>query len=956
MTRKRTVEFALLVLGAAAPGACAPAAHPSTAAPGFEVVHVAAPTGVREADRASILAALDEVRPGGIVRFAPGTYLIGGEIIRVTVPRVTLLGHAEGTTLRGCDPGEFSTQDPFEFGNNCNGLELAGGWQIVRGFTFEHAFWALHVGCCWDGFPHFQGGEGGHLIEGNTFSNSSSALRVHGFWSEPTVVRNNRFLDNWHSVAIYGNTVHLLDNDISAPRPEEVPGFGFPADAIGIFQPASLHESVQGAPRTCENNVVAGNRIDGITEGIMVAADEEISCRNNIIRDNTIVIRRARPAAIPGFIRVHDETDATVVGVPLALRGAVEDNLIEGNVIRGAEGLGIEIRRASRNRIVNNTVTGVVRREPFPGNTLSGVPVLGGDPLAWGTSNGAGIWISPGSEGNSLEGNVFEGIAGASVVREGELATADGVRLYYRVEGEGRDTVVVLHGGPSLGHAYLAPDLVPLTRGRGVVHYDQRGIGRSTPLTDPERLSIERHVEDLEALRTHLGLERLALLGHSWGGMLAARYAAAHPQRVARILLLEPMAPARDPFMAIAGARAQEIVSVRLDDTERARLDSLIASTEVGDAGAHCRALFSLLRPIFFEGPAATARSRADFCAGTPETLRRRSEVDAAIRASLGAWDVRPAVGDVTSPVLVLQGAAGAIPREAMEAWADAFPNARLITIDRAGHYPHVDRPEAFFPAAEVFFGGDWPEAEAPGSRSVSAGETELDENRDVKPVESAIRGYFDAYAAMDPALLRAWTTDDFLVIENGYTAGLDRIVEGMNPAGALPFTHYVLRELDIEVAGEIAVYRLVVDWYRGEARADGGIGTGHLRRAGDGWKLARDPMTLLPGRRRVAAETLREYAGEYRGLDAAGGDDRLHLVVDGERLFMTRPDGRPLFGGLRRLELIPESGEGFHLEFWGGLVGFERGDGGEIETLVYVPPLRMPAAYRQPLRYGRIR
>jgi pimeloyl-ACP methyl ester carboxylesterase len=214
--------------------------------------------------------------------------------------------------------------------------------------------------------------------------------------------------------------------------------------------------------------------------------------------------------------------------------------------------------------------------------------------------------------------------------------------------------------------------------------------------------------------------------------MLAARYAAAHPQRVARILLLEPMVPARDPFMASAGARAREIVGARLDETERARLDSLVATADVDDAGAHCGALFSLLRPIYFEDPTATTRSRADFCAGSPETLRLRAEVDAAIIGSLGAWDVRPVVGHVTSPVLVLHGAAGAIPREAMEAWADAFPNARLITIERAGHYLHVDRPEAFFGAAEVFFDGGWPEPEAPGSGTGSAGETALDESVNV--------------------------------------------------------------------------------------------------------------------------------------------------------------------------------------------------------------------------------
>jgi parallel beta-helix repeat protein len=394
--------------------------------PPSDAVQVAQPTGQREADRASILAALERVQPGDTVQFAAGTYLIGGEIIRVTVPRITLQGHTEGTTLRGCDPSEFPSENDDGFGGRCNGLELAGGWQTVRDLTFDHLFWALHVGCCWSGRPYMQAGEGGHLIEGNTFRSSSNALRVHGFWSDPTVIRNNRFLNNWHSVAIYGSTVHLLDNDVSAPEPEAVQGRGFPADGIHIARPFDLHESVEGVRRTCENNVVAGNRIDGVTEGIMVSANEPgITCRNNVIRDNTIAVRRARPPAMPGFVPVHDEADSTVVGVPLALRGlaggsTLEDNLIEGNLIVGAEGLGIEIRNASRNRIVNNTVTGVVRREPFPGNALAALPVLGGDPEAWREANGSGIWISPGSDENEVIGNTFEDIAGQPVFLEGD--------------------------------------------------------------------------------------------------------------------------------------------------------------------------------------------------------------------------------------------------------------------------------------------------------------------------------------------------------------------------------------------------------------------------------------------------------------------------------------------------------------------------------------------------------
>lgn len=386
-----------------------------------DTVFVAPPTGERQTDRASILAALKQVEPGGTLQFAPGTYLMGGEIIRITVPRVTLTGHPEGTTLRGCHPDEFPMENSTEFGNNCNGLELVGGWQTVRNLTFEHIFWALHVGCCWDSQPHMMPGEGGHLIEGNTFRSNSNALRVHGYWSAPTVIRNNQLLNNWHSISVYGNTAHILNNKISVPEPEKVPGTGFPADGIHIAIPMSLHESAEGIMPSCENNIISGNLIDGVTEGIMMSGgDSEITCRNNVIRDNTVIIRRAHPPAIPAFIHVQDQADSTVVGVPLALRGSFDENLIEGNIIQGAEGLGIEIRGSSRNRIINNKISNVELRKPFPGNAMAALPILGGNPETWRNANGSGIWVSPGSNGNKIMGNTFEDIYSYAVFMEGD--------------------------------------------------------------------------------------------------------------------------------------------------------------------------------------------------------------------------------------------------------------------------------------------------------------------------------------------------------------------------------------------------------------------------------------------------------------------------------------------------------------------------------------------------------
>src|SRR5213596_3029419 len=119
----------------------------------------------------------------------------------------------------------------------------------------------------------------------------------------------------------------------------------------------------------------------------------------------------------------------------------------------------------------------------------------------------------------------------------------NGVRLYTRRAGEG-PPVVVLHGGPGAHHDYLLPQYDHLTEGgRALLYYDQRGGGRS-PVARETLVGWHEHVADLEALRRHLGTDRLALLGYSWGALLAVLYALERPTQVERLALVCP-APAR---------------------------------------------------------------------------------------------------------------------------------------------------------------------------------------------------------------------------------------------------------------------------------------------------------------------------------------------------------------------------------------------------------------------------
>ena len=120
---------------------------------------------------------------------------------------------------------------------------------------------------------------------------------------------------------------------------------------------------------------------------------------------------------------------------------------------------------------------------------------------------------------------------------EGWLPAEEGLRLHYQLCGSGSQAVVVPLA------VYLAGPLGPLADGQRLIFYDLRGRGRSDAVRDPARIGITHDLTDVEAVRRHFGLERMALVGFSYVGAIAAVYAAEHPDRVSRLVALGAMAP-----------------------------------------------------------------------------------------------------------------------------------------------------------------------------------------------------------------------------------------------------------------------------------------------------------------------------------------------------------------------------------------------------------------------------
>jgi proline iminopeptidase len=280
--------------------------------------------------------------------------------------------------------------------------------------------------------------------------------------------------------------------------------------------------------------------------------------------------------------------------------------------------------------------------------------------------------------------------------------TGDGATLFYRTVGAGPDVLVMIHGGPGMDSGYMVPDFAPLAAHHRLVFYDQRGAGKSERLRDdPALFAMARHVADLEALREHLGLARMTLVAHSFGPAIAASYAIAHPDRVARMIFLGPVPPRQGEFEARYGKTLES----RLTADQRAEMARLEDAMLHGpDPVAACRAYWAIGVVPRVDRPELASRVTGDFCSSGPDAIRAGMGV-AGPRTSeqLGAWDFRAGLAKVAAPTLIIHGETDAIPMDLVEEWTAALPAAKLLKVPGASHFPYVERPDLVWPAIEQF-------------------------------------------------------------------------------------------------------------------------------------------------------------------------------------------------------------------------------------------------------------
>jgi proline iminopeptidase len=285
--------------------------------------------------------------------------------------------------------------------------------------------------------------------------------------------------------------------------------------------------------------------------------------------------------------------------------------------------------------------------------------------------------------------------------REGYVPL-ENATLFYREIGEGQP-IILLHGGPDFDHTYLLPDMDRLADSYRLIYYDQRGRGKSAPETQPESVTIQSEMEDLEALCQYLQLNKVAVLGHSWGGLLALEYATRHPDSLSHLILLNTAAVSHQDFQVLRqGVRAKRAPYQNEMDTIAAT-----AAYKEGDPDAvtnyyrlHFTAAFRYtenlnklmkqMRPSFIQQ--VVLRSRA-----IEDHLYEQTWL-------VEDYDLFPALQQLDIPTLVIHGDHDFIPAAIASHVAETIPGATFTLLQNCGHFSYIESPDGVRSALATFF------------------------------------------------------------------------------------------------------------------------------------------------------------------------------------------------------------------------------------------------------------
>jgi proline iminopeptidase len=273
------------------------------------------------------------------------------------------------------------------------------------------------------------------------------------------------------------------------------------------------------------------------------------------------------------------------------------------------------------------------------------------------------------------------------VQRPGDLVSINGTELFVHTIGEG-EPVLFLHGGPGLNHSYFLPHLEPLAVDFQLIFFDMRGMGLSDTSIPPDQFSLDLIVDDIEALKSHFGFDKIHLLAHSWGGLPAMKYIIKYPESLKSVILTNSV-PASTEFM-------DEIIDRRMGIVNRANMErmAMIQDRIQNDEADHYLAEEAML--ISFQAMFYDTSQVHQLQLNLGESYGATQRLLMRLPRPSEAPDLHPELAMFEEPVLIIRAEMEPIPPSSDEKLSDTFQKSTLISIDRAGHFPFIEQQAEF--------------------------------------------------------------------------------------------------------------------------------------------------------------------------------------------------------------------------------------------------------------------
>lgn len=285
---------------------------------------------------------------------------------------------------------------------------------------------------------------------------------------------------------------------------------------------------------------------------------------------------------------------------------------------------------------------------------------------------------------------------------QGTSIEVNGHRLWYRIAGKG-NPLVLIPGGPGSSHTYFYPHFERLADSFQIIFFDAYGRGQSDRAKNPGEYSLDRDIDDIEGLRKALGLGKIAVYGHSYGGIVAQGYAIRFPQSLSKLILANTCHSAE---MWQKGCNDNWNNEIRNQYPEVwAELQQLRAQGVLSCDPAYRKVQDRVpLCLLYFYDP-----SKSNLAVDTnPDVFRQIAGPDAgiALGGDLAAMDFRRQLRDIQVPTLVLAGRFDrvGIPRYTVQ-FRDLMPEARFVMFEKSGHLPFLEEPELHDSIVREFLG-----------------------------------------------------------------------------------------------------------------------------------------------------------------------------------------------------------------------------------------------------------